>query len=282
MLSEASLPLLGSRSFSERVPCRSSASAATKKKPAPQRLPLAVLSDPVRIAGEVPASFRLFSRRHAIEPPAHILPRSACRQMLLQTHERVLHHILRFVGPQPDANHVAQQRLAKFAVQSGSLARLGGRRASGIAGGIDSPLICFLPLYGSRAFSLPRASRRIRRASMDITTQPKSFPGLSSLRGICCRCAWRGVLPSVVCRSPLRPGQRDLPAPEPPTARLAFVAAHFSAPSLAFVFTLSSRASETVFFATRDLSACVRKKTTLDKNVDRSLLAVENRKQIVI
>ena len=47
--------------------------------------------------------------------------------MLLQTHESVLHHILRFVGPQPDADQVAQQRLAKFAVQSGSLACLGGQ-----------------------------------------------------------------------------------------------------------------------------------------------------------
>jgi hypothetical protein len=47
--------------------------------------------------------------------------------MLLQTHKSVLHHILRFVGPQADTDQVAQPRLAKFAVRSGSLARLGGQ-----------------------------------------------------------------------------------------------------------------------------------------------------------
>ena len=74
--------------------------------------------------------------------------------MLLQTHESVLHHILCFVRPQPDADQVAQQRLAKFAVQNGSLARhvLVDRRASGIASGNVSPLIA--------SFSCPRSRSR--------------------------------------------------------------------------------------------------------------------------
>jgi len=91
-----------------------------------------------------------------------------------------LHHILRFVGPQPDADQVAQQRLAKFAVQSSSLARLGGharerqRQRQCVSAHrflVIPSLTAPDPFRRALLARLPQPSR-----SVDITTVPKGFP----------------------------------------------------------------------------------------------------------
>ena len=53
----------------------------------------------------------------AKEPTANIFLRAAGREMVVQPEEGVLDNVLRFVAGKPEANEIAKQRFAQFAVQ---------------------------------------------------------------------------------------------------------------------------------------------------------------------
>src|SRR5262249_13007496 len=60
--------------------------------------------------------------RNTKQPAANVFFVSACCQMLLKTHERVLHNVLRFVPGESEAYDIFQKRLSLFLKQVRHLA----------------------------------------------------------------------------------------------------------------------------------------------------------------